>query len=227
MARIEAGALSREALTLLAGVDDRAAQRALTRLPLVLTVPEPDIDPGPNAPSHAEGWLRWAGRLEPLGQPLAVRVALAACEAAARSLAAEEPGRRTELVGLHTGSWGVMRVSPELAASLSPFSALAKRTVAAVRRWLEVPSAEAAETVARGWPELLRSRDRAWALAEVAEVDPHALWAMRWLVASVTEPGAGLGVSVGWALIEAQSSLCDRAHVAHAARDALRAATRS
>jgi hypothetical protein len=221
-ARVEVGTLDRALLELLAGVDDAAAQRALRRLPLVLTSAPPDPVPEQDAAPHAEPWLRWARQLEPYGRPLAARVALAGCELAAQRLDEEEPGRRSELVGLHTGPFGVLDITRAAAARLSPFHALAARVRAAVAAWIDAPSDAARESVVTAWPEELAMRLRVELVAELLDIDAHALWAHRWLVVLVAEPSASVSHATGCALAEAQSALGERAPVTRAVHGVLR-----
>lgn len=220
-ARVEAGTLHRAALELLEGVDDRAASRALRKLPLVLTSAAPEPTPEPGAPFHAEGWLRWAVQLETLGRVRAARVVLAACELASAVLASEEPSKRSELVGLHTGPWGVLDVTPEAAAELAPFERLSDRVREAVRRWIAEPSEARRAAVAATWPAAMSTRARVELLAELAEVDARALWALRWMVVLVTEDGS-IAQAAGSALAEAQSAIGERGPVVDVVRAVLR-----
>lgn len=218
-ARVEAGTLARDVLELLAGLDHRPSQRALGRLPLVLTAAPPASAVEPGAPPHAATWARWALGLEPHGRAACVEVALAACELVRPALRRELEGAAWELSGLHTGPAGAVVITREHAASMLPLTALATRVLDAAPRWLHAPSAEAARAVADAWPALLDRPSRAELVGELTGVDAQALWALRSLVAAVNDPAPCAATAA--ALSAAESVLGAHPPVAAAARAVL------
>ncbi len=218
-ARVTAGTLAREVLELLAGVDHRPSQRALGRLPLVLTAPPAELALEPGAPAHAVSWARWALGLEPHGRALAVEVALAACELVRPALESEVEGAAWELSGLHTGPAGAVVIPRSLAASLVPLSAVGSRVIDATRRWLARPSSEAAGAVASAWPELIGRRAVAELVGELTGVDGAAIWALRSLAHAVSDSAPSAATAD--ALASAESVLGSHAAVAEAARGVL------